>query len=392
MRLGFHYHTPIMENDGQIYTAGYLGRFIDSLAEHCEEMVCFMHTPRATEVSIMGYAIQSDNVSWVDIGPHSSIPQRLMQSRKITKAVVEKQPDLDAILIRGPSPLLPAIANAVGDLPVALLLVGDYRNGIEGIAQPRWRREIIRIWSWWNAYQQLEIARHGLTFVNSRVLYQQLEDKVPKLHETRTTTLSRDDFYIREDTCKKEPYNLLYTGRFDRAKGLFEMVEAVSILTQQGKDVILDLVGWAVDGDTVLDELYALAQDKGITNRIKNHGFKTVGPELFEYYKQADMYLIASQGSEGFPRTIWEAMAHSLPVIATKVGSIPLFLENEKSAILIDPKSSEGLAEAILKVMSNTNLRQKLISEGHVLAVQNTLENRAFEVFSTLQSWLTGYE
>ncbi len=43
--------------------------------------------------------------------------------------------------------------------------------------------------------------------------------------------------------------------------------------------------------------------------------------------KKADIYVIASRSSEGFPRTIWEAMAHCLPVVATKVGSIPAFIE-----------------------------------------------------------------
>src|SRR5690606_7159822 len=122
---------------------------------------------------------------------------------------------LDVFLIRGPSPLLPFMARAVGGLPTALLLVGDYLAGIDDLPQPRWRKEAIRLWSLWNAYQQKRIARNSLTFVNSRKLYKELQQEIPNLVETRTTTLDDSSFFVRSDTCVSPPYRLLYTGRMD---------------------------------------------------------------------------------------------------------------------------------------------------------------------------------
>ena len=170
----------------------------------------------------------------------------------------------------------------------------------------------------------------------------------------------------------------------DRAKGLFEMVQAVELLEQQGHDVVLDLVGWPAKGDTILEELRIDAQNRGISDRIVYHGYKAVGPELFAYYKQADIYVIASQSSEGFPRTIWEAMAHSLPVIATSVGGIPHVLSHEKTALLIEPRSSIQLADACLKLIEHPSLRMALIRNGMTLAHENTLENRTKDMVGTL--------
>jgi glycosyltransferase involved in cell wall biosynthesis len=281
------------------------------------------------------------------------------------------------------------VAQAAGDLPVALLLVGDYLAGVNDLPQPRWRKEAIRAWSYWNYRQQLAIARRSLTFVNSHKLYEQLSPHVPHLIETRTTTLTEDDFFEREDTCQGRPFRLLYTGRMDRAKGLFEIIAAVDLLRQRGLDVVLDLVGWPQKGDTIVEELMRDADKRGIGDYIHYQGFKAVGPELFAYYKQADIYVIASQSSEGFPRTIWEAMAHSLPVVATRVGSIPLFLEHGRSAWLLEKTDTSSIAEGLAMLIADASIRKDLILRARQVAKENTLERRTGELYQLLSEWVT---
>lgn len=385
LRLGFHYHVPALGGDEGIYMPGYQGRFIDSLASHCEQVTCFLHSPLAEEKSRFDYRLHSANVTLVDIGPHVSVPQRLLGARRFVRPVRDRRDDLDVLLIRGPSPLLPSIARAVMGLPLVLLLVGDMLAGIDDLPQPRWRKEAIRLVSRWNRWRQNHIARNCLTFVNSRRLYEQLEPVVAHLFETRTTTLSTGDFYPRLDTCISPPYHLLYTGRMDRTKGLLDMAEAVALLVAQGENVILDLVGWPEKGDNILDELMVLARERGIAARINFHGFKPLGPELFAYYMQADAFLIASY-HEGFPRTIWEAMAHSLPVVATRVGSIPDFIQG--AAELIEPKNAVELAAAIARIIGDSGLRRRLITRGLALASENTLEFQAGKMMDIIKNRL----
>ncbi len=386
MRLGFHYHIPALARNGGIYLPGYLGRFLDSLAAGCEELVCFLHAPLPSESGFMDYRLVAPNITLLDIGPHVSVPQRLLHAGKFTQPLREWRHRLDAILLRGPSPLLPAMGRAAQGLPLALLIVGDYLAGVNDLPQPRWRKEAIRLFSWWNYRQQLSLAKRNLTMVNSRLLYEQLRPLVPNLHEVRTTTLTSQDFYYREDTCQTRPIHLLYTGRMDRAKGLFDMVEAVALLVAQGEDVVLDLVGWPAEHDTIMEEIFALAAARGVAARVHYHGYKKVGAELFEYYKQADIYVIASRSSEGFPRTIWEAMAHSLPVVATKVGAIPFFLRD--AALLIKPGDPVALSNAILRLLENNSMRQGLITLGRTLAQQNTLETQIVELTNLIREWL----
>lgn len=389
MRLGFHYHIPFFQdNEGNIKTPGYLGRFLDSIAFYCENLTCFMHSPGTDEVNQMDYILQSKNIDWIDIGPHASVPIRTLRSQQYSKPVKQYLQKLDALLIRGPSPLLPAMARAAGDLPVALLLVGDYLAGIDDLPQPRWRKEAIRIWAYWNYHEQFAVSKRALTFVNSHKLYQQLQGKVRELVETRTTTLSQNDFFERDDTCHQRPVKLLYTGRMDRAKGLFEMVEAVEWLLKKDYDVVLDLVGWPQKGDQIVEELIENVSKRGLSERIIYHGFKSVGEELFAYYKQADIYIIASQTSEGFPRTIWEAMAHSLPVVATSVGSIPYFLSHKETAYLVESKNVQAFVEGIEMIIKHTDFRRKLISNAREIARRNTLENLSYDMISMINAWI----
>ena len=388
LRLGFHYHIPMERRPDGLYTPGYQGRFLDSLAPHCERLVCFMHSPLPNERGILDYRIQSPNCELVNIGPHVSVPRRTLLSPSVMRRVRNRRGDFDVILIRGPSPLLPMIAWAARPKPTALLLVGDYLAGVDDLPQPRWRKELIRLWACVNAGAQLRVAKEALTFVNSRLLYAQLQGKVPHLIETRTTTLSETDFFIREDTCLTPPYRLLYTGRISVTKGLVDIVKAMAMVVSRGIDVMFDLAGPLEPGDPGLEEIYAVGEALGVRERIRYHGYRPVGPELFELYRQADIFVIASRSSEGFPRVIWEAMAHSLPVIATKVGSIPLYLTAGENTMLISPHDHSELAEAVIGLITNPEIRRKLIRNGCMLARTNTLEARSAEMIRSLEEYL----
>jgi glycosyltransferase involved in cell wall biosynthesis len=253
------------------------------------------------------------------------------------------------------------------------------------LPQPRWRKELIRLWSHINQHQQDAAASKSLTFVNSRKLYEQYAGRLMHLVETRTTTLSKHDFYVRENTCLEDRVRLLYVGRYERSKGLAEIIRALQILVRDGNDVVLDFVGWDDSGTGVVAELLALADQLGVRDRVTDHGRKAVGPELFAMYKTADIFVTASKTSEGFPRTIWEAMAHSLPVVATPIGSIPHFVGS--AAEFASPGDVASLATAIGHLLTDSNLRRARICAGLELARGNTLELRSRDLIDNISLW-----
>ncbi len=389
MRLGFHFHVPAIARDGGVFVPSFIGGWLDSIASNCEQVICFLHSPSSEEEVLMDYRLQSPNITLVGIGPHSSVPRRLLSANKTKKIIRQWSHNIDVMLIRGPSPLLPQVALACGKTPVVLMLVADYVAGVSSLPQPRWRKEIIRLWSYWNKFQQNRVAENTLTLVNSRLLYNQMVSRVSNLIEIRTTTLTKDNFFYREDTCQRMPFKILTTGRMSRSKGILNVLDAIAELIKQGEDIHFDLVGMIEKGDPVLDELAKKAKAYGISDRVRYHGYHPAGSELLNYYKNSDIFVVASKSSaEGFPRTIWEAFSQGTPVIATNVSSIPYFLKDEQDALIVSPNSPSELAMSIKRLISEPALRKKLIANGYKLAEENTLDRRAKEMITEIENWL----
>jgi glycosyltransferase involved in cell wall biosynthesis len=87
----------------------------------------------------------------------------------------------------------------------------------------------------------------------------------------------------------------------------------------------------------------------GVESNVKFHGKKSIGPVLNAVYQSCDIYVIPSY-HEDLPKTIWEAMANGMPVIATKVGAIPEYLTNEKNVVLIEPKYVAEIVKMLKKL------------------------------------------
>jgi len=386
MKLGFHYHIPAVAKDGEILTSSFLGLFLDSLAEKTDELVCFMHTPLVAEEFMMDYTIQSKNVRLVSMGPHTSVPRRLLKSGSIVKDVKAELNRLDILLIRCPTPLLPALASV--EIKKAFLIVGDYSKSAKDLIQPFFRKKAIQIWAWVNKWQQDRAIQNALVFVNNGLIYNELVDQVGNLHQIKTTTLKPSDFFSREDTCQSDSINILYTGRMDLSKGLLEMIECLNLLRQSGINAFLHFVGWEDKNATIVSDILRQRTSKlKLLEYVVFHGKKKVGTELNSFYRMADIYVIGSKENEGFPRTIWEAMANSCPVVASRIGSIPLFIENDKHAILIEPGSIQSMTNEVLRLLEQPLLRKRLIKNGYEIAQSNTLEKQSHKIITILHEY-----
>ena len=65
---------------------------------------------------------------------------------------------------------------------------------------------------------------------------------------------------------------------------------------------------------------------------------------------------------EGFGLPVLEAMACGLPVIASSVSSLPEVTGN--AALLVDPGNVDNMADAMLKLVENSDLRRRLRNKG----------------------------
>jgi len=148
------------------------------------------------------------------------------------------------------------------------------------------------------------------------------------------------------------PLKLLYLARLERAKGVFQCVEALSRFSPE--EVSLTVAGNGNDRE----ELERCIAEKGLKN-IRLEGWVS-GERKALAFSAADGFLFPSQHGEGMPNTVLEAMAYGLPVITAPVGGVKDFFEDGKMGFLIDPVTSENLAECIQRLLNHPETRKQI--------------------------------
>lgn len=171
---------------------------------------------------------------------------------------------------------------------------------------------------------------------------------------------------------QKENITFLFAGRLGKEKRADRFVRLAAALVE--KFPVLPL-RFQIAGDGVLrKEIEEQVQGYSL---LKNK-FEFLGEceKMNEIYRQADALVLTSD-YEGTPNVILEAMAHALPVIATKVGGTPEIL-NKKCGILVEPDDELSLVKAASNLIENPKLRLSLGVEGFQYIKNNhSLDNLA---------------
>lgn len=376
MNVAFYYHITVYSNQGKIFLPSYLGVFIDSLASEVKQLTIVMHEASENEYEACDYSLKASNIKWLNLGLKTPAWHRTIFFKQVLKKKLDAIKNCDYLIIRSPSPLAPFFNYYFKKSKLCFLVVGDYEEAANNMTTLSIRDKAIKYF--------LKISNKLLEYqmkstdviVNSPALYSKYEKKAKSIFLIKTTTITTNDFFYRNDTCQDSEISILYTGSINPLKGLIELVEATSMLVFDGYNIKTIIVGKELSIEkTFQNELIEKSIELNIKERLFFYGFKTVGAELNKVYRNADIYAIPSY-HEGFPRTIWEAMANGLPVVASNVGAIPFYLKNEHSVLLVKPRDARGLYLALKKVIDNKKLRQELIINGQELAKEAIQEKQ----------------
>lgn len=150
----------------------------------------------------------------------------------------------------------------------------------------------------------------------------------------------------REVGLPTDRRHIVYVGRLERRKGVYELMEAFEALMAQVPDVDLVLVG---DGeDTPACKAWA---DK-VGSRVILTGVKGMD-EVAPYYAAADVATLPSH-AEGTPNCIIEALACGRPVVASAVGGIPDMIHNRGMGELVPARDVQALTRAFVASLERT--------------------------------------
>jgi glycosyltransferase involved in cell wall biosynthesis len=162
-------------------------------------------------------------------------------------------------------------------------------------------------------------------------------------------------------------------GRITPGKGHREFIDAIGILnkTVSGNTVYIVTGSSAIAEEHFEVEIKRLAKEKNINNIIFT-GYKN---DIAKILAGLDILAFPSH-EESFGITLLEAMAMNIPVIASNNAGVTDVIPSKEYGVLIPPKDSKALADAILKLIEDTELRKKLAANGRKRVEENyNIEN-----------------
>jgi glycosyltransferase involved in cell wall biosynthesis len=163
-----------------------------------------------------------------------------------------------------------------------------------------------------------------------------------------------------------------FVGRLVRDKGIGELAEAWQNLRKQHPDLYLLLIGPIEPQDPV---------PVHILERLKNDSrVRLTGPvdDTAPFYAAMDIFTLPTY-REGFPNTPLEAAAMKVPVVTTDVDGCPEAVENETTGIVVPPKNSTALAEALDRLVRNPEMRQTMGQAGRERVLKKFKPNLIWE-------------
>jgi len=165
----------------------------------------------------------------------------------------------------------------------------------------------------------------------------------------------------------KEKYQInsnfiLFVGRFSKSKGIETLINAFSIVKNELKDSDIHLVimgvdfGYQAEMEKLIKKLNLSEEIKVIKNPPRD--------DVISAYGESEFLVLPSQW-ELSPLVPLESFAFKKPVISTNSHGIPYTVQNNKNGILVEPENSLELSNAIMKLLNDSELREKLGLSGY---------------------------
>lgn len=178
-----------------------------------------------------------------------------------------------------------------------------------------------------------------------------------------------DKFNI-DGNISNDVFTLGFVGRIAPEKGIEYLVDALKRLKEKGYIFKALIVGEANSKSEYTYERYLnkYINDSGLKEQLVRLGFIK---DLSMVYRKLDLLVLPSIGREAFGMVLCEAMYFSVPVITTNTGGQTDVVTDGETGLVVNPKDTEALANAMIRIMDDKKLRNKLALNGKEQVLRN---------------------
>jgi len=251
-----------------------------------------------------------------------------------------------------------------------LLHSHGYKGNILFGFLPRFVRRIpvvstLHGWTWSGGMTRMRIYEwldsQSLTFVDRVITVSSSMKEHPRLKNRRGLAIdvvpngiplnshdsSKDADDLNQNIINfcRQGFTIGAIGRLSPEKDFEALLRVASILTAQGVDIRLVLLG---EG-RLRAGLETAAKCLGIENKVLMPGYVA---DAKKYLSSFNLFAMPSL-TEGLPMVLLEAMQAAVPIVATRVGGIPEALQEGRCGLLINPECDVELEHAVKDVMQN---------------------------------------
>ncbi len=178
----------------------------------------------------------------------------------------------------------------------------------------------------------------------------------------RGVDLDKFSYKNLKDKQDKQEYSIGIIGRITPIKGHIYLIRAISKVARIAPNIKLYIIGNPPDRKLKYrQELEVLVKRLALSQYVDFLGDRDNIPEILN---NLDLLIVPSVGEETFGRVIIEAQAAGVPVIASRIGGIVDILKENDNGILVNPRDYSSLADAILRVIKDKGLQERLSKRG----------------------------
>ncbi len=217
--------------------------------------------------------------------------------------------------------------------------------------RPTFFQRVVQIFNGW-------FFKHGCAAIIS--VSDEISRQVAELTNNRSRTVTpfipqyrRSSFAkIRPPQDSISPFNVLYVGRIERNKGVFDVVEIAQRLIKSGRtDFQFDLCG----AGSALQDLRKAIDSAGLNQTVRCHGHCDQ-PTMTEMYSRSHVVIVPTTSDfiEGFNKVVAEGVLAGRPVITSSV--CPALALVRDSVVEVPPDDVAAYTQAVIQLRDDAEL------------------------------------
>jgi glycosyltransferase involved in cell wall biosynthesis len=254
--------------------------------------------------------------------------------------------------------------------PLVVEVIDDVLTAVNETKKYRGLARLVARWMAWrmDRYYRALCGRVP-SLILGRDLYERYRPLTgPRCMEFFENIMEEGDYSFGRKLFQGGKIRILFVGRLVHMKAVEDLICAVKLLRDRGKAVECRIVGYGELLGSLRQQVSALDLDREITFS----GFVKYGPDMFSVYDWADVFVLTSVGGEGVPRVLIEALARGCLVVATDVCGISTIIKDERTGLLVPPRSPQAVARAIERLSADPELVKRLLSEAMQFCLEHT--------------------